>query len=199
MRKNTAFILLIIITSCLFITACSAGQGDDTSIVVTESVFSDSPLEEQESVTNEEFSSSDIFPEQDFSMENSVSSEEWISSQESAISQQSSSDGNEEEEFTRLVIIVEEDAEAMSLLDYMKLKKYNFVADGTGFVKSINGKANASPYYWMLYTSDRKNTISSWGSIIYNGTRIYSSSKGAKALQIKPGCIYIWEYTKTQY
>ena len=67
------------------------------------------------------------------------------------------------------------------------------------FINSVNGIANTSSTYWMLYTDDAENSNDAWGTIEYDGTTYASASLGASSLVIAKGCIYIWVYTESTY
>lgn len=63
-----------------------------------------------------------------------------------------------------------------------------------GMIVALNGKANTTNSYWMLYTSDSEHANSEWGTAEYNGNVYGSATLGATELPIKDGCIYIWVY-----
>lgn len=63
-----------------------------------------------------------------------------------------------------------------------------------GMVTEINGKANTTSSYWMLYTSDTENANNEWGTLEYEGEVYGSATLGAESLKAKEGCIYIWSY-----
>ena len=63
-----------------------------------------------------------------------------------------------------------------------------------GMVTSINGKANGSNEFWMLYTSDEEMANTAWGTYEYNGETLGSAIVGAEALLTVNGEIYIWAY-----
>lgn len=63
-----------------------------------------------------------------------------------------------------------------------------------GMVTSINGKANTTNSYWMLYTSDTENANEQWGVFEYEGKHYGSATLGASELIVKENCLYIWAY-----
>lgn len=101
---------------------------------------------------------------------------------------------------TYIVIpIPEEQTEDMLLIDYMQSLKDEGSLDfdiSNGMITSINNIENASDFSscWMLYTSDKDNSSTAWGSVEYNGTECGSSVLGAETLKVKPGTLYIWVY-----
>ena len=66
-----------------------------------------------------------------------------------------------------------------------------------GMVISINGLSNSyqTNSYWMIYTNDYSEDVSSsaW-TIEYNGTIFNSASWGAESLVVKNGYSYIFIY-----
>ena len=93
--------------------------------------------------------------------------------------------------------VVDESFNGKTLKEYMdKLvadKKLEFTFEG-GMVKSINGKANTTGSFWMLYTSDEENANTTWGILEYEGKTYGSALYGADKLTIKVGCLYVWSY-----
>lgn len=63
-----------------------------------------------------------------------------------------------------------------------------------GMIVALNGKANTTNSYWMLYTSDTEHANSEWGTAEYDGNVYGSATLGATELLIKDGYIYIWVY-----
>ena len=100
---------------------------------------------------------------------------------------------------TCIVIRVPEDAEEMTLIDYMNALKTDGTLDFTvegGMVTSIGGIENPADFSscWMLYTSDADFSNSAWGTVEYDGVEYGSAIVGAEALVIKPGGLYIWAF-----
>lgn len=87
--------------------------------------------------------------------------------------------------------------ENKTLKDYMEHlqenKKFMFTVSN-GMVTEINGKANTTKSFWMLYTSDAENSNKEWGMFEYENSVYGSATLGADALIVKEGCIYIWAY-----
>ena len=79
-------------------------------------------------------------------------------------------------------------------MDFLFFKQKMAYEMSDGMVTSINGKANTTNSYWMLYTSDAENANNSWGTVEYEGNTYGSAMYGADSLTIKDGCLYIWEY-----
>lgn len=79
-------------------------------------------------------------------------------------------------------------------MDYLQEEGELTYEMADGMVTSINGKANTTNSYWMLYTSDAENANNSWGTVEYEGNTYGSAMYGADSLTIKDGCLYIWEY-----
>lgn len=100
---------------------------------------------------------------------------------------------------TFIVVKAQNVGENETLADYMlKLKERGeTVVDfeiENGMVESINGKANAEGWYWMLYTSDTENANDGWGTVEYESKLYGSAMLGAATLKLKAGAIYIWVY-----
>ena len=100
---------------------------------------------------------------------------------------------------TYVVINVENVTENQTLAGYMSsLTEYQdmFIIED-GMVISINGLSNSyqTNSYWMIYTNDYSEDISSsaW-TIEYNGTIFNSASWGAESLVVKNGYSYIFIY-----
>ncbi len=89
------------------------------------------------------------------------------------------------------------DYDGKTLKDYMEFMQgtggIEFAIEG-GMVTSINGTANTTNSYWMLYTSDTENANTAWGTIEYGGETYGSAALGADSLAVKQGCLYIWAY-----
>lgn len=107
---------------------------------------------------------------------------------------------DKKEEVQPVVIRVEEPvAEGTTLLDIMQemktAGKLKFtVADG--MVTEINGVKNALNYnpFWALYTSDKENSNTEWGSYNFDGQTLGSAMYGAGDLVVKEGEVYVWVY-----
>ena len=104
---------------------------------------------------------------------------------------------------TCVVISVNEnslqDKSDVLLADYMQSLKDEGLIEFTienGMITSINGIENASDFSscWMLYTSDKDNSSTAWGSVEYNDIECGSSVLGAESLKVCPGELYIWVY-----
>lgn len=63
-----------------------------------------------------------------------------------------------------------------------------------GMITSLNGTANTTNSYWMLYTSDASNANAEWGTYEYNGETLGSAVLGASALVVAQGETYVWVY-----
>lgn len=91
----------------------------------------------------------------------------------------------------------EYDLEGKMLIDYMEALKEDgklvFEMSGT-MVVSIDGKANTSNSFWMLYCDDEENSNATWGTVEYNGKTFASAAFGATELPLKDGVTYIWTY-----
>ncbi len=98
-----------------------------------------------------------------------------------------------------VISIPEEQAKDMLLIDYMQSLKdegsLDFVVTN-GMITSINNIENAADFSscWMLYTSDKDNSSTAWGSVEYNDIECGSSVLGAESLKVCPGELYIWVY-----
>ena len=66
----------------------------------------------------------------------------------------------------------------------------------SGMVVEINGKANTTNTYWMLYTNDTENSNKQWGTYEYNKDTYGSAICGASELIVKNGYTYVWVYQK---
>ncbi len=97
-----------------------------------------------------------------------------------------------------VVITVSETVTAeTTLLDVMNERK----TDGdlqfemkNGMITSLNGTANTTNSYWMLYTSDAANANAEWGTYEYNGETLGSAVLGAGELVVTQGETYVWVY-----
>ena len=89
------------------------------------------------------------------------------------------------------------DVEGKTLKDYMD---YLVAEDelayeiSDGMIVSLNGKANTTNSYWMLYTSDEANANTAWGTIEYDGHTYGSATLGAPSLPLAEGAVYVWSY-----
>ncbi len=63
-----------------------------------------------------------------------------------------------------------------------------------GLMTSINGIANTTNSYWMLYTDDEENSNTAWGTVEHEGRTYVSASLGVMELVVKDGATYIWVY-----
>ena len=83
------------------------------------------------------------------------------------------------------------------LADYMdklvERKELEFTA-ADGMITSLNGIANTTNSYWMLYTDDTENSNADWGTTEYDGKTFRSATLGFASLPVKAGCTYIWVY-----
>ena len=61
---------------------------------------------------------------------------------------------------------------------------------------SINGKSNDDTNfsYWMIYTSDAKNSNESFGTVEWNGVTFIGASVGVSELNVKDGHTYVLSY-----
>ena len=87
---------------------------------------------------------------------------------------------------------VEEGANLLQYMDYLKSQGILDYEISDGLILSINGLSGNSNQYWLLYTSDTENSNNAWGSCEYDGNIYDSASLGAEQLVIKDGCVYIW-------
>ena len=63
-----------------------------------------------------------------------------------------------------------------------------------GMVTEINGRANTTNSYWMVYTSDEAHANAEWGVMEYEGKEYGSATLGAESLPLAAGGTYIWAY-----
>ena len=63
-----------------------------------------------------------------------------------------------------------------------------------GMVSSINGTANTTNSFWMLYTTDENNANAEWGTYEWNGETLGSAVAGAETLVVVQGETYVWVY-----
>ena len=61
-------------------------------------------------------------------------------------------------------------------------------------VTEINGRANTTNSYWMVYTSDEAHANAEWGVMEYEGKEYGSATLGAESLPLAAGGTYIWAY-----
>ena len=101
-------------------------------------------------------------------------------------------------EDTYVVINVVDDVEeGTTLYDYMlTLESSLRFTHSNGMITSINGIENASDWSscWMIYTTDKDNSNTMWGTAEYEGKIYGSASFGAESLVVKKGESYIWLY-----
>lgn len=102
------------------------------------------------------------------------------------------------DENTVVITVAEDyDVEGKTLKDYMD---YLVAEDelayeiSDGMIVSLNGKANTTNSYWMLYTSDEANANTAWGTIEYDGHTYGSATIGAPSLPLAEGAVYVWSY-----
>lgn len=62
-----------------------------------------------------------------------------------------------------------------------------------GFVDSINGTANTSNTYWLIYSNDEEYTTDDF-TIEYEGEIYGLTTLGVTELPVKEGCVYVWYY-----
>ena len=86
-----------------------------------------------------------------------------------------------------------------TLLDYMEALEskdkltYETTESSYGaFVTSINDKTAGLTESWMIYTSDKDNSNSEWGTVTYKEVVYNSASTGASSLIIIEGETYIF-------
>ena len=84
----------------------------------------------------------------------------------------------------------------ISLMDVMQLlqeeeKLAYVVVDG--MVTEMEGVANTSNSYWMLYT-DHELSNTEWGTAEYNGKTYASAMFGAETMPAANGTTYLWSY-----
>lgn len=89
------------------------------------------------------------------------------------------------------------DAEGKTLYDYMTELAgsggLTFTIED-GMVTAINGRANTTNSYWMVYTSDEAHANAEWGVMEYEGKEYGSATLGAESLPLAAGGTYIWAY-----
>ena len=98
---------------------------------------------------------------------------------------------------TRVVIVIDEVEGKPVLLDAMKELREDRELSFTyydGMITEINGVANGTNDYWMIYTSDKKMASTEWGTIEYNGITLGSAVVGVKDLPVVTNGIYVWVY-----
>lgn len=66
-------------------------------------------------------------------------------------------------------------------------------SDWGAFIVSVNGKANSTNSYWMVYTSDSENADTAY-TAEYDGKLYGSASVGITSLVVKEGETYILYY-----
>lgn len=103
----------------------------------------------------------------------------------------------EKKEVKPVAIVCESAEEGDTLLTLMD----KLVEDGSlkyemsdGMILSINGTANGTNSYWMLYTSDEENSNADWGTYRYEGQTLGSATLGASELPVAAGEVYVWVY-----
>lgn len=64
-----------------------------------------------------------------------------------------------------------------------------------GFITSINGKTPEEGAYWMIYASDKENTVEGY-DYEYNGKTWYSLNFGINDMPIKEGVEYLFVIIK---
>lgn len=97
-----------------------------------------------------------------------------------------------------VAITVTESTSGETLLEYMNDEQSNGKLTfeiAEGMVTEINGVANTTNSYWMLYTDDEANANTAWGTYDYNGKTLGSAKYGADSLVVVDGCVYVWVYT----
>lgn len=87
-----------------------------------------------------------------------------------------------------------EDKTLKDLMTYLKEDNQLTFESSNGMITSINGKANTTNSFWMLYTDDAELSNTALGTITYNGKTYASASFGFEELSLKDGCTYIWNY-----
>ena len=96
-----------------------------------------------------------------------------------------------------VVLVAENVMEGQTLLSYMadcqEDGKITFSVQD-GMVVKMNGVANTTKSFWMLYTTDTENANQSWGTYTHNGETLGSAMYGAESLIIKNGETYVWTY-----
>ncbi len=63
-----------------------------------------------------------------------------------------------------------------------------------GMITELNGTANGTNSFWMLYTSDTANANADWGAYEYEGQTLGSATLGAETLIIAANTVYVWVY-----
>ena len=96
-----------------------------------------------------------------------------------------------------LITVTENEYNGATLSEYMDYLQgegeLTYSISG-GMVTEINGTANTTNSFWMLYTDDGENSDESWGTYEYENVTYASASLGAETLPVKVNCTYIWVY-----
>lgn len=92
------------------------------------------------------------------------------------------------------ILSIEENTKLADYMDKLVERGELEFTASEGMVTSINGKANTTKSYWMLYTDDEANANAEWGTAEYDGKTFESAAWGYGDLSIKEGCTYIWIY-----
>ena len=83
-------------------------------------------------------------------------------------------------------------------MDYLKDKgefNYSYSEGAYGaFLESVNGVANTTNCYWMIYTDDTENSSTEWGSYDYDGKTLGSANFGISDMPLKENTIYVFAY-----
>lgn len=98
---------------------------------------------------------------------------------------------------TKVVILIDEskDGTLIDAMNYLQKEgALTYTLSGT-MVESINGIANTTNSFWMLYTSDSEMANTAWGTVEYNGATFGSAILGADQLEAVVGAYYVWVYT----
>ena len=100
---------------------------------------------------------------------------------------------------TLIVVKVEKTVGEETLADALALLQENGALTykiENGMLSSLNGKTNAADFSscWMVYSSDKEFTDTSWGTVSYKDMRLGSTIVGVEALPLTDGEYYAFSY-----
>ena len=90
---------------------------------------------------------------------------------------------------------VEEETLADALAFLQETGKLTYKIEN-GMLSSLNGKANAADFSscWMVYSSDKELTDTSWGTVAYKDMTLGSTIVGVEELPLTDGEYYVFSY-----
>lgn len=94
--------------------------------------------------------------------------------------------------------VITEESTLKGYMDYLVDKgelEYTY-SEGTfgAFIESVNGVANTTKSYWMIYTDDAENSSTEFGSYDYDGTILGSANYGISDMPLKENTLYVLVY-----